>query len=536
METGMNGKSGLPPSINNQIVAAGFLVIFGMMACFSWMAAGLAQKIFQSWDAGGILVLSLLATVEALASYQLVRNSPMIQKQLANFYVTEWLVNLVVIKVFTELKDGAAHLWENVSIWPVNFPINILTGEFFLNAFLVYATWQISTLFISDLYRMGIEETAPVDDRPANPSGRETIRRRFLVMGMVITLFAGIQLHGVTSLGWVFLPTQILVVVVLFFILGFCLLSLAKFANLQISWMQAKVTVPAQIPRRWIFYSLLALGILAVLAVWLPTAYTMGFFETITYILQLFVALGNIIVVLLLILFGILTGFFASLLRIKTSPGTAVPTPEPARIVPHGAASISTGDAIRSIIFWAALLTLAFIVIRQYLAFNRNLVIELKRYRFINWLAARLNQLKSLFRRANRRVATLVKNSLERLRGTGKTNTGMDQWDYLNVRKLSTRQKIFFYYYALVRRAGDAGLPRREGQTPYEYARSLTSRLHGEKDGLNDITESFVEARYSRHAIPDETARRMRFLWERFRNLLRNIRTPGQGKNSSDRD
>jgi hypothetical protein len=98
------------------------------------------------------------------------------------------------------------------------------------------------------------------------------------------------------------------------------------------------------------------------------------------------------------------------------------------------------------------------------------------------------------------------------------------EWDYINPRRLTPRQKVIFYYLALVRRAKEAGIPRQDGQTPYEYARSLTSSLEEGKDGVEAMTESFVEARYSRHDIPAKEARRAESIWETIRHVLQNVR------------
>jgi hypothetical protein len=94
-------------------------------------------------------------------------------------------------------------------------------------------------------------------------------------------------------------------------------------------------------------------------------------------------------------------------------------------------------------------------------------------------------------------------------------------WSFINPRRLDPRQKIIFYYLALVRRANEAGLPRKDGQTPYEYAHTLTSSLEEGKDGVEALTESFVEARYSRHDIPLKEARRIESIWETIRRVLR---------------
>ena len=67
------------------------------------------------------------------------------------------------------------------------------------------------------------------------------------------------------------------------------------------------------------------------------------------------------------------------------------------------------------------------------------------------------------------------------MRSQGSKSSRTGEWDFINLRRLTPRQKVLFYYLALVRRAKEAGIPRKDGQTPYEYARSLTSSLVEEK-------------------------------------------------------
>ena len=87
-----------------------------------------------------------------------------------------------------------------------------------------------------------------------------------------------------------------------------------------------------------------------------------------------------------------------------------------------------------------------------------------------------------------------------------------------------------------MRRADEAGLPRKDGQTPYEYAHSLTSNLEEGKDGVEALTESFVEARYSRHDIPPKEARRIETIWETVRRVLRIVRKSQQEEKHSKGD
>jgi hypothetical protein len=208
-------------------------------------------------------------------------------------------------------------------------------------------------------------------------------------------------------------------------------------------------------------------------------------------------------------------------------------TPPPPNIQ-NGNASPINWELVKSILLWGSLIVLVIVALRQYIAFNRELAEELRRFRPLRWLLAAWDRFKASFKKANKTVAAFIQNSLKRLRSLAPESAGPGGWDFVNPRRLTPRQKVLFYYLALVRRAREAGLPRQDYQTPYEYARTLTSSLKAEKDDLDSMTESFIEARYSRHDIPAKTARRAESIWETIRRVLKNVRRGRQEDQPKD--
>ena len=99
-------------------------------------------------------------------------------------------------------------------------------------------------------------------------------------------------------------------------------------------------------------------------------------------------------------------------------------------------------------------------------------------------------------------------------------------WSYLNLRRLPPRQKIRFYYLALVRRGGETGLSRAEWQTPREYAGTLETKLEAEDENVEEMTAAFMDARYSRHEVTGERAGLVQRTWERIRQALRRKEVP----------
>jgi hypothetical protein len=80
----------------------------------------------------------------------------------------------------------------------------------------------------------------------------------------------------------------------------------------------------------------------------------------------------------------------------------------------------------------------------------------------------------------------------------------------------------------MVRRGQDTGVPRREEQTPYEYARSLSAELKEAREDVDTLTDSFVEARYSDHDIASNAAHRVGSVWQRIRRIFQERRNRRQ--------
>jgi hypothetical protein len=91
----------------------------------------------------------------------------------------------------------------------------------------------------------------------------------------------------------------------------------------------------------------------------------------------------------------------------------------------------------------------------------------------------------------------------------------------VNLRRLSPRQRVQFFYLAMVRRGGEAGVGRQPLHTPYEYAIILREGRPEVKDEVTGLTEEFVEARYSRREIALEEARLVQRYWDRIKRALR---------------
>ncbi len=504
-------------------VYASYFTALGMIYCFSTILIHFLAWLFPTMDGRGLLLLCALVILEAFFSYWLIKHLPTAQKQIVYYRGTELVVLLVALKLFTELRPGPASFWNNFLLWPVQFPFNIFTDQYLLTLLPALAAWQAGNLFAADLSLLGTDDNNFPDERLKTAKVRNLIQRRFLRLGILVVFLAAIPSQSALEIPLPVISNAVSEVIA-YFVLGIILLSLTRFITLETTWWQAKLQVPVQIPRRWFAYSALILAFLVLLISVLPTNYGMGFFATL-------LAVYRFIYQAIAYFFGFILLLITLLARLlgKTSVGpqeqVPTPTPPPGQLPMVSSVSSVNWELVKSVVLWGSLVVLAFMALRQYIAFNRDLSEELRRFRPVNWFVSAWHQFIAAFRKTNRSVGTFIQNSLKRLRKfTPNMNDHGSAWEYVNPRRLNPRQKVIFYYLALVRRAKEAGLQRQEHQTPYEYATSLTTNLKEEKANVDAMTEAFIEARYSRHNIPSKTARRAESIWETIRHVLRNIR------------
>jgi hypothetical protein len=181
---------------------------------------------------------------------------------------------------------------------------------------------------------------------------------------------------------------------------------------------------------------------------------------------------------------------------------------------------------VRSIIFWVFFLGIVIFALNQYLCQHEEIIAGLRRIPGWTFLARIGRWFMSLFAGMGREISRIVEKGRARIRALGSDMRSAAQGGYINPRRLSPRQKVFFYYLAFIRRGGEQGIPRQPAQTPSEYAQSLDKALPTAEEDIDQLTGAFIEARYSQHAVKHDDANRVKTIWERIRGVLR-------GKNKS---
>lgn len=496
-----------------------------MIACFALTGIWLIPWLLPWWNSSGIAVVCLLISLEAFLASRLVQHIPVFRAQALYFRITEWLTILVCLKAFTELRPGIDHFLLNVGLWKQDPFAYFFTPDYLLNILLIFLVWQISTAFATDLWKLEIYQSRREQEGGGGKTVLRSLLRRYLWVGTVMVVSAALMVQDLLGLHRIPVLPGLFTVVALYFVLGLVLLSLTYFFFLRTEWKFEHALVQNNLTSRWVFYSALILGGLFGIALVLPTYDSVGLLAVVRYLVGLVVSIVVFIFGLIIWLLGsLITGLSRLLGWDKLAP-VASPLPSsPFQFHPPASGGAGGLNLVLSFLMWAFFLILIGMAVRQYLRANQELVQELKRRASWRWLATAWIKIKELFHKASLQVTASVRVRIQHLRSSRSASRIQAGWDIGKVLRLNPRQRIIFYYLALLRRADEAGTPRQEWQTPSEYSLTLSTHLPEGIKSVGEITASFQEARYSRHAVTKEKANRVKSIWEQLLRMLRNRR------------
>jgi hypothetical protein len=524
-------RSPLRESFNtNEMLArlASHFLVAGMMVCLAIAVRNLAERIAPGWQGGYIPWMALLVSAEAQYSRRLVRRESDLYTSSLVYRLGEWVVIALLIKVYLELSTGLSLFLREMLSWGEGFWANFFDPEYVFVLFLAFVIWYLSGNFAGQLLELeGDRFLLEADIEVGIISDRTAVRRglalRVLAIGMLMIFITALLRWDYQSL-WGERPVPIygLAYVMVYFIFGLGLITLAHFASRRAVWALDRIPISPEMGRFWLAYGMLFLIGVSLLAYVLPTGYSLGLLATIQYLLTLFSQVVYFIFYLLSLPLIYLIRIVASFTEIP-EPEQPLPTPEfsPPPVAATQPAGLPWLDLIRTIVFWAVFLAIVVYAFKVFIEQNEYLWERLRTLPGWRYLAAFWSWMSGVFKHMDRQVRSAIQSGLLRYSRSGGEKHPRQDAGFLKIRLLSPRQKVLFFYLSLLRRGQENGLPRQPSQTPFEYAQRLEKDLPEVGDELQSLTGAFVEARYSRHAISTDSAKLVRHYWGRIKHALR---------------
>lgn len=496
------------------------LVVALMMACLAVSVVQLLQLLVPMWSGAYLTLIVFLAALEAMAAGRLVRRYRLQGRELLSFRAGEWALILSALKLGSYVARGTDALLADVALWWEDIGY-LLTPEYVIAIFLTLLTWMMATDIGYDLAILARPEVGPWINRESIQSG---LMARFFWGGMILLVVAGITRIGVAEILNLAHPPVpgIILNALLYFVLGLLLLSQARLTALQARWHSQGITTAGDIGRRWSRVSLGFVLLLAALALVLPTGYSFGLLETLGLILGAILEFIYFVLGLLLFLLSLPFLLLLSLLGVEPVPRALPPATAPSVLPQPRTEGASLWDVLRSLIFWGLVLGIVLYALHSYLGYRQDLLRGIRAYPPLARLWAFLIE---LWRRLRNAAADAVEPIRHRLaRAISGRPVGGERrllWRWRRLSSMSPRERVQYYYLSIVHRGKRAGRPRQASETPYEYSASLRRQRPEVEPDLTELTEAFIEARYSRHVITDEQAGRVRRNWYRIKQALR---------------
>ncbi len=504
------------------------LVISGMIGCIAVALAQLAHLINPNWNGIFLVVVCVLAALEACYSHQLLKRMAFVDRNLLKFRLIELSLFLVLIKIGSFVGDSWSNVLAEIQTWPVD-PASILSGEVLVAFGLAFASWVATTQTLEDLKRL---DDPPEYHRDEVIPG-QSITARFFVGGVLLLIITGLSRLTIGSLLDLNRPSVpgLVINVLIYFLLGLVLLGQVQYTTMHRRWHAREVKVTEKLAARWVRYSVIFIGLAALVAFLIPTGYTMGFLETAGNAFAILAAILRFILNLIIFLVSLPLWLLLLLFRRDAAPPSL---PKLSTEVEESQASPGIGtppwfEILRSLVFWLVALGVVFYVVRSYLRDHP----EIRKALSSLWLFRAIGDLLAALWRRLTGLAQAIGERIPRTLTLRQRASKPSRHDFrlFRLNALSPRERTLYYYLSILRRAGQQGFRRKDSQTPYEYDATLEPHLPQAQQEMGLLTDDFVEARYSPHPIDQEKEKEARARWKEVRAAVRAL-----GRKQADKD
>jgi len=505
-------------------------VLAAMLTCLLAPIVVGMERILVDWEGTYFLVFAFLAGLEGILSERALQRRDVTAAGYLVSRGAEVLILLLVLKLLSYTPLGFDRLLADARLWAADLGQFVNPIDLFLSlAFLLFWAGAIYVTRVVQELDVEEEEESPPEDRassryylwmsrPAPLNDRQRALDRLadlFVWGGVYLLLAALAIHFLLSSARVLaLPT------LLYFALGVALLSQGRFSVLQTTWQLHEIPVQRGIGRRWLLWATLFFVAVALVALVLPSRYTMG---PLLALLSLFAILANVVAFLFFLFIYLITLPLAFLFPHVEEPPRPIFAPGP--VVPPEAAppGASPGEALLSALFWLLVLAIVGYALLRFFRDRAGLWGEAEltgRWwrRFLNWLRRLWQRWRAWGQEAQMR---LVRR--RPLPGGSRGGPG-SAFRFFFPGRLPSREMVRYFYLSVARRAAQAGQSRRASQTPFEYQATLDEHFPELEPDLAGLTETFVKARYSREPLERREAEAVKPLWRRIKAALRRRR------------
>ncbi len=493
------------------------LLTGAMVTCIAISIVQFIQTLNPGWNGLQLILMPLPAAMAGHYTYRSAHKRYMSGIELFRFQLVELLIILLVIKLVGYMDNTFPEILADIRTWPKNW-LAFFDGQTLVAFLLASASWYTTWATASDLEELA--DPAMYDTRSfTQPTDR--IRRRFFIGGFILLFFSGLTRSSIIELLQLERPRlpKLAFNALLYFVGGLVILSQLRFTRLARIWRTRETRFSSALSAHWAQYSLILLGVVLIFAFLLPTSYTIGFLDLVNFIITIITYILSILYLLLITPLVFLISLFTQ----QTSVSTPAPLSRPAMPGPQSMgveqpAAMPFMDILRSVLFWAIAIGAIYYITRSYLRDRPELWASIQRFRPVQLMLNGLRALRRWLRSMRRGITTQIAEIAERL---GSARRAPSQASASRKSGKSLREQVYYYYLSTLDHAQAQGVARRLSQTPYEYYEVLNAKLPAAQDEMGELTEAFIEARYSQHPLQSVQLSKLKIDAARVRDALR---------------
>jgi hypothetical protein len=498
-----------------------------MQVCFAASIAQIGSRLFPAWPTGYFIWVAIFITLEVLITHRATIETAAFSPEWLGYRVAEWIFNLLVVKIILYAVNGFAQIPADLLAWQRHFLVSFFNNEMIVATVFAMLVWFIVSQYVNllhqlehdpdllDLERVGYA----LHDRKAT---RQQLMNMVFTLGAIMLILTAllnidtgiIQIAPATNHGYVWLMFA-------YFVFGLALLAQTQFDVLRSQWYLNRIPVSPNLAVRWAVFAGAVLIIFTLLAGVLPTRYSLGFLAALGWLITLVTNLYLLLQLSLLAPFVGLLRLIVEWLGFSPTvrPPQPLPTPEPLQPSPP-ASGLPLLDVLRSIIFWVVFVGVIGFFLFQYVRQRQDWVRSLSTVPWLAWTRRFWLWLVAFIRKVPRGVASLLEEPFQRLRGQTKPLAESLSRKRKKLSPNSPRESVFFTYWQMLQENASVTLGREPAQTPDEYGKDLRQKLPDAAEEISELTDRFIEARYTSHEVSEEEARTTRSLWQRFHVIL----------------
>ncbi len=501
------------------------------------------------WGLGGpwfgyLIPVAMLYAAVGVVTTSLLGQPGWRSRRGSSFRLGEILLLIVAARVFVwALAEGFPSL-AAVRSWLLQ-PAGFFTGTFFFATLVWLFVWSFAVIATTDFLELAIQpdEVAARESRDwgdarsqwraGRPVSRTELLQRFAVrwigLGIVLVACAGITRLSVTTderklvnvaIGGLGMRPDVVACLVCYFISGLLLMSQGRLAVLRGRWYNQEVDVKPSFIRRWHVNSLVFIALVALVALLLPLGSTSWLTPAIEFVIALvaraMMAIGFVMSLVIAFLAGLLSRLFGS----PTPPETQQAPPVRPALPTQAEVTAHLPPWLGPAVLWLLIAVIAGFLLVNFLrttgimetplgkqAVRLRLWWRARRARVQVALAARMTTLRRRLRRVRRRVGPRP--------AVGEGG---------RAGPLLPRDQVRRYYLRAVKEAGEEGVMRPAHKTPLEFEEDLAAQWPETAGDVHELTEAFLDARYSARDIGPGEVRDAESAWQRLVRGLRESR------------